>query len=69
MPNTNCAFVSVHSRSALEREIEMTETLLENGADTFDGLTPAEAYMAALKFVMNQQGSIVRSDFEDLMDA
>ncbi len=62
-------FVSVHSRSALEREVEMAEALMENGVNPFlEDVTPTEAYIEALKFVMNQQGSSVREDYEDLMD-
>ncbi|EOW2077608.1 hypothetical protein ACNZ70_001933 [Vibrio mimicus] len=61
-------FVSVHSRSALEREVEMTETLIEYDVKPFpDGTTPEEAYIAALQFVMNKQGSNVRDGYEDLM--
>ncbi|EJB8688799.1 hypothetical protein C1S99_10765 [Vibrio parahaemolyticus] len=62
-------FVSVHSRSTLEREVEMAEALMENGVNPFlEDVTPIEAYIEALKFVMNQQGSSVREDYEDLMD-
>ncbi|HHC7382058.1 hypothetical protein [Vibrio parahaemolyticus] len=62
-------FVSVHSRSALEREVEMAEALMANGVNPFlDGVTPTEAYIEALRFVMNQQSSKVRVDYEDLMD-
>ncbi len=62
-------FVSVHSRSVLEREVEMTETLIEYDVEPFpDGTTAEEAYIAALKFVMNQQGSSVKSKYEELMD-
>ncbi|AYO18076.1 hypothetical protein D0812_27440 [Vibrio owensii] len=63
------SFVSVHSRSTLEREVEMAEALMENGVNPFlEDVTPTEAYIEALKFVMNQQGSSVREDYEDLMD-
>lgn len=62
-------FVSVHSRSTLEREVEMAEALMENGVNPFlEDVTPTEAYIEALKFVMNQQGSSVREDYDDLMD-
>ncbi|EHJ9983664.1 hypothetical protein KB976_002734 [Vibrio parahaemolyticus] len=62
-------FVSVHSRSVLEREVEMAEALMANGTNPFlDGTTPTEAYIDALKFVMNQQGSCVRADYEDMME-
>ncbi|CAH6819632.1 hypothetical protein C2F74_RS19405 [Vibrio parahaemolyticus] len=62
-------FVSVHSRSVLEREVEMAEALMANGVNPFlEAVTPTEAYIEALKFVMNQQGSCVRADYEDLMD-
>ncbi|HHC7130698.1 TPA: hypothetical protein ACN37W_004533 [Vibrio parahaemolyticus] len=62
-------FVSVHSRSGLEREVEMAEALMENGVNPFlEGVTPTEAYIEALKFVMNQQGSSVRADYEDMME-
>ncbi|MQP53994.1 hypothetical protein ACPSL1_20110 [Vibrio parahaemolyticus] len=62
-------FVSVHSRSALEREVEMAEALIANGLNPFlEDVTPTEAYIEALKFVMNQQGSSVRADYEDMME-
>ncbi len=61
-------FVSVHSRSVLEREVDMTETLIDYEITSFpEGTTPEEAYIAALKFVMNQQGSCVQSDYDELM--
>lgn len=69
MRDIELPFVSVHSRLALEREVEMAEDLTANGINPFlDGVTPAEAYIEALKFVMNQQGSSVRTDYEDMMD-
>ncbi|MCR9655104.1 MULTISPECIES: hypothetical protein [Vibrio harveyi group] len=47
----------------------MAEALMENGVNPFlEDVTPTEAYIEALKFVMNQQGSSVREDYEDLMD-
>ncbi len=62
-------FVSVHSRSAIEREVEMAEALIANGLNPFlEDVTPTEAYIEALKFVMNQQGSCVQADYEDMMD-
>ncbi|WP_332112772.1 hypothetical protein, partial [Vibrio parahaemolyticus] len=62
-------FVSVHSRSDLEREVEMAEALMANGLSPFlEDVTPTEAYIEALKFVMNQQGSSVRADYEDMME-
>ncbi len=62
-------FVSVHSRSALEREVEMAEALMANGVNPFlEAVTPTEAYIEALKFVMNQCGSSVRTEYEDMID-
>ncbi|TOI03233.1 hypothetical protein CGI67_26130, partial [Vibrio parahaemolyticus] len=43
-------FVSVHSRSDLEREVEMAEALMANGLSPFlEDVTPTEAYIEALK--------------------
>ncbi|HHC6666662.1 TPA: hypothetical protein ACN315_000447 [Vibrio parahaemolyticus] len=62
-------FVSVHSRSALEREVEMAEALMANGINPFlEGVNPTEAYIEALRFVMNQQSSCMRADYEDMME-
>lgn len=69
MRDIELSFVSVHSRSELEREVEMAEALMANGVNPFlDDVTPTEAYIDALKFVMNQQGSCMRADYEYMMD-
>ncbi|EPJ2790540.1 hypothetical protein ACTHEE_000490 [Vibrio parahaemolyticus] len=61
-------FVSVHSRSTLEREVEMAEALIAETGTTYPDATFEEGYIAALNMVMNRQGSNVREDYEDLME-
>ncbi|EJG1084634.1 hypothetical protein C4G53_RS12770 [Vibrio parahaemolyticus] len=61
-------FVSVHSRSALEREVEMAEALIAETGTAYPDATFEEGYIAALNMVMNRQGSNVREDYEDLME-
>ncbi|MBD6947931.1 hypothetical protein [Vibrio parahaemolyticus] len=69
MTGLELPFVSVHSRSALEREVEMAEALMVNGINPFlEGVTPIEAYIEGLRFVMNQQSSSVLVDYEDMME-
>lgn len=63
-------FVSVHSRSALEREIEMAEELLSSGRPAFlPDDTAEEGYIAALRFVLNNTASSVREVYDELMQA
>ncbi len=62
------SFVSVHSRSALEREIEMAEAIIDHEHTAFPDSTFEEGYIAALNLVMNRQGSNVREDYEAIME-
>ncbi|MDF4919599.1 hypothetical protein P3607_11145 [Vibrio parahaemolyticus] len=61
-------FISVHSRRQLEREIEMAETLIEVDGTAFPDCTFEDGYIAALKFVMNIEGSNVREEYEEMMN-
>ncbi len=63
------SFVSVHSRSALEREVEMAEALIAGKGTAYPDSTFEEGYIAALNMVLNQQGSNVREEYEDLMES
>lgn len=58
------SFVSVHSRTAIENEIEMAEAIIERDGTAFPNDTFEDGYIAALRFVLNQQGSNVREDYE-----
>jgi len=62
------SFISVHSRSVIEHEIEMAETIIENEGTAFPDDTFEDGYIAALKFMLNQQGSNVREDYESIME-
>ncbi len=61
-------FVSVHSRSAIEREVEMAESLIEQEGTVFEDATFEEGYIAALNMVLNRQGSNVREEYEVMME-
>lgn len=61
------SFVSVHSRSRLEREIEMAEAIMEHDNTAFPDSTFEDGYIAAIKFVMNREGSNVREEYDDIM--
>lgn len=61
-------FISVHSRSDIDREIEMAEALIEHDGSSFPDSTFEEGYIAALNYVLNRQGSNVREEYEDLMN-
>ncbi|RZQ46812.1 hypothetical protein D8T55_04575 [Vibrio vulnificus] len=61
-------FISVHSRRQLEREIEMAEALIEVDGTAFPDCSFEEGYIAAIKFVMNMEGSNVREEYEGMMD-
>ncbi|MBE4621018.1 hypothetical protein [Vibrio navarrensis] len=61
-------FITPHSYSALEREVEMAEALIEHDGTAFPESTFEDGYIAALKFVMNTEGSNVREEYEDLMN-
>ncbi|HIF6161000.1 TPA: hypothetical protein ACX3IN_001944 [Vibrio parahaemolyticus] len=61
-------FVSVHSRSAIEREVEMAESLIEQKGTVFEDATFEEGYIAALNMVLNRQGSNVREEYEVMME-
>lgn len=61
-------FTTPHSYSALEREVEMAEALIERDGTAFPESTFEDGYIAALKFVMNIEGSNVREEYEDLMN-
>ncbi len=61
-------FVSVHSRSAIEREVEMAESLIEQEGTVFEDATFEEGYIAALNMVLNHQGSNVREEYEAMME-
>ncbi|EJL6577378.1 hypothetical protein NMS50_001629 [Vibrio cholerae] len=60
-------FTSVHSKSALEREINMAEALMESDGTAFPDCTFEDGYIAALNFVMNREGSNVREEYEGMM--
>lgn len=60
-------FTSVHSKSALEREINMAEALMESDGTAFPDSTFEDGYIAALNFVMNREGSNVREEYESMM--
>lgn len=60
-------FISVHSRSDLDNEVAMAEELIEMKGTVFPDDTFEEGYIAALKFVLNEQGSNVREDYEDVI--
>lgn len=62
------SFISVHSRSDINREIEMAEALIEHDGSSFPDSTFEEGYIAALNYVLNRQGSNVREEYEDLMN-
>lgn len=62
------AFITPHSIRTLEREVEMAEALIEYDGTAFPDGTFEEGYIAALKFVMNRQGSNVREEYEDMQD-
>ncbi len=64
MTGLECPFVSVHSRSAIEREIEMAESLIEQEGTVFEDATFEGGYIAALNMVLNHQGSNVREEYE-----
>lgn len=62
-------FVSVHSRSDLETEIEMAEELISAGTPAFQPDDTAEdGYIAALRFVLNNTASSVRDEYDALMN-
>ncbi len=61
-------FTTPHSYSTLEREVEMAEALIEHDGTAFPESTFEDGYIAALKFVMNIEGSNVREEYEDLMN-
>lgn len=61
------SFTTPHSYRALEREIEMAETLIEHDGTAFPDSTFEDGYIAALKFVMCHEGSNVREEYEALM--
>lgn len=60
-------FTTPHSFSAIEREIEMAEALVEQEGTAFPDATFEEGYIAALKFVQGYQGSNVREEYEGMM--
>lgn len=61
-------FISVHSRSVIEHEIDMAEAIIEHESTAFPDDTFEDGYIAALKFMLNQQGSNVREDYETIME-
>ncbi len=62
------SFTTPHSYSAIEREIEMAEALIENDGTAFPECSFEDGYIAALKFVLNREGSNVREEYEDMMN-
>ncbi|MGX9522475.1 hypothetical protein ACWX0P_27270 [Vibrio mediterranei] len=64
---TNHRFLSVHSQTQIERELEMAQTLIEKDGTAFPDDTFEEGYIATLNFVLNRQGSNVREEFEAVM--
>lgn len=57
-------FVCIHSRARLEREIEMAEEIeSEKGWSQH-----IESYASAIRFVLGQQGSEIREEYEELME-
>ncbi|MGY3571942.1 hypothetical protein [Vibrio paucivorans] len=61
-------FIAVHSRSVIEHEIDMAEAIIESEGTAFPDDTFEDGYIAALKFMLNQQGSNVREDYEAIME-
>lgn len=61
-------FTTPHSYSALEREIEMAEALIESDSTAFPDDTFEDGYIAALKFVQGRLGSNVREEYEDMVN-
>lgn len=57
------SFTTPHSYRALEREIEMAEELL-NMKGHHEHL---ESHIAAIRFVLGQQGSEIKEEYEALM--
>ncbi|EHK0750596.1 hypothetical protein U0N67_003731 [Vibrio parahaemolyticus] len=62
------SFVSVHSRSAIEREVEMAEALVAEKGTAYPDSTFEEGYIAALNMVLNRQGSNVQEDYKEMME-
>ncbi|ELY1986544.1 hypothetical protein SL034_001567 [Vibrio harveyi] len=60
-------FITPHSFSALEREIEMAEALIESDGTAFPESNFEDGYIAALKFVQGYQGSNVSEEYEAMM--
>lgn len=61
-------FITPHSFSTLEREVEMAEALIEKDGTAFPDSTFEDGYIAAIKFVLNCQSSNVREEYEDMQD-
>ncbi|MFV0448652.1 MAG: hypothetical protein ACK5MF_09340 [Vibrio sp.] len=45
----------------------MAESLMEKMGTAFPDCSMEEGYIAALRFILNQQGSEVREEFESMM--
>ncbi len=61
------SFTTPHSYSALEKEIEMAEALIENDGTAFPDCTFEDGYIACMKFVLGHLGSNVREEYEDML--
>ncbi len=61
------SFTTPHSYSALDREIEMAEALIDSDGTAFPDSTFEEGYIAALRFVQGRLGSNVREEYEDML--
>lgn len=61
------SFTTAHSYSAIEREIEMAQVLIDEDGTAFPDSSFEEGYIAAMQFILTRQGSNVREEFEDLM--
>ncbi|MCY9855425.1 hypothetical protein [Vibrio mediterranei] len=60
-------FTSVHSKQAIEREIEMADALIEHDSSAFPDCSFEEGYAAALRFVLNRQASNVSEEYEAML--
>ncbi|XDF79176.1 hypothetical protein AAFX60_018965 [Aliivibrio fischeri] len=62
------SFTTAHSYSAIEREIEMAQVLIDEEGTAFPDSSFEEGYIAAMQFILTRQGSNVREEYEALMD-
>lgn len=62
------SFITAHSLSAIEREIEMAQALIDESGTAFPDSTFEDGYIAAMQFILTKQGSNVKDEYEELMD-